>query len=184
MPTELEAKIKVEDLAPTRERLVSSNASRVGSVTESNAYFDTPDHAFQQTDAGLRLRRERDAESGETRCRVTFKGKQGEGTLKRREELESDVSDADAVEAIFAKLGLVRSLRFEKRRETWSLDGCEVVLDELPVLGTFVEIEGPDEAAVMAVRGKLGLGNAPLITTGYAALLADAAGGKSEDFRF
>ena len=176
MPVETEAKMRVGDLGVMRDRLRAVGASRVGNAVEVNAYFDTADGSLRRDDEGLRVRRERDVETGKERFRVTFKGKQGAGDLKRREELESDVTDADAVEAIFAKLGLVRSLRFEKRRETWTLDGCEVVLDELPILGTFVEIEGDGEAAVMAARERIGLSDAPLITTGYAAMFADAAG--------
>ena len=173
MPVELEAKMKVEDLDATRKHLRDVGATRVGSVIEINAYFDTPDRRLKRSDEGLRVRRERDEETGDDRCRVTFKGKQGEGDLKQREELESDVTDADAVETILAKLGLVRTLRFEKRRETWTLNSCEIVLDELPVLGTFVEIEGDDEAAVMRARDRLGLGDAPLLTEGYATMLGE-----------
>ena len=150
MPVELEAKMKVNDLDAVRSRLRDAGASRVGSVVEVNAYYDTPGGDLEKGDAGLRLRRERDGESGRERHRVTYKGKQGHGgQLKQREEIETDVSDADAIEAIFSKLALSRTLRFEKRRETWTLDGCEVVLDELPVLGTFVEIEGESESRVM-----------------------------------
>lgn len=177
MPVEIEAKMKVNDLGATRDRLRDLGAERVGSVLEENGYFDWPDGELKRSDIGLRVRRERDEATGRERFRVTYKGKQGEGELKQREELESDVTDGGTVQAILDRLGLVRSLRFEKRRETWTLDGCEIVLDELPVLGTFVEIEGDSEAAVMGVRDKIGLGDAPLITTGYATMLADAAGG-------
>ena len=62
-------------------------------------------------------------------------------------------------------------LSFEKRRETLELDGCKVELDELPHLGSFVEIEGPDEEAVLRVREKLGLADRPIVKTSYIALL-------------
>jgi adenylate cyclase class IV len=76
------------------------------------------------------------------------------------------------MEQILQRIGFVRVLRFEKRRETWTLEGCEVALDELPRLGRFVEIEGPSDAAVMQVRQKLALEEAPLLTSSYVAMLS------------
>ena len=55
----------------------------------------------------------------------------------------------------------------------WKVDGCEVCLDELPRLGTFVEVEGPDEDAITGVLEKLDLQNEPHITQSYASMLAD-----------
>ena len=52
-------------------------------------------------------------------------------------------------------------------------DPRKVELDELPRLGRFVEVEGPDEATVMRVRADLGLAGLPLIKAGYIALLMD-----------
>ncbi|MDT7602444.1 MAG: adenylate cyclase, class 2, partial [Acidobacteriota bacterium] len=49
------------------------------------------------------------------------------------------------------------ALVYEKRRETWTLDGVEIVIDELP-FGWFAEIEGEREAILRAER-KLGLEN-------------------------
>ena len=43
---------------------------------------------------------------------------------------------------------------------SWKLGGCTVELDELPHLGTFVEIEGPSEAAILKVRDQLQLDRA------------------------
>ena len=43
MPTELEAKLKVEDLAAVRQRLVAVGAERVSKVREVNTYLQMPD---------------------------------------------------------------------------------------------------------------------------------------------
>ena len=69
--------------------------------------------------------------------------------------------------ALLGKLGFLPTLGFEKRRESWSLDGCLVELDELPHFGTFVEIEGDSESLVLAVRTKLALDAHPLVAKGY-----------------
>jgi adenylate cyclase class 2 len=62
-------------------------------------------------------------------------------------------------------------LSFEKRRETWKLGGCKVELDELPYLGSFVEVEGPADQEVMTVRDRLGLSDRPIVRSSYIALL-------------
>jgi adenylate cyclase class 2 len=93
------------------------------------------------------------------------------GPLKSREELEVEVSDPASATSLLERLGYLRTLSFEKRRESWELDRCKVELDELPHLGKFVEVEGPDEASVMRVRERLGLASRPIVKSGYIALL-------------
>jgi hypothetical protein len=44
-------------------------------------------------------------------------------------------------------------------------------LDELPLLGCFVEIEGPDDKAIAAVQTDLGLADSAHIVESYAALI-------------
>ena len=111
-------------------------------------------------------------EQNRSRCIITMKGPLQKGEFKTREEIEFTASDAEAVRAIFENMGYQTSLSFEKRRESWSMGGCEVDLDELPYLGNFVEIEGKTEAAIEAVRESLGLGGLPSITSGYIAMLS------------
>jgi adenylate cyclase class 2 len=77
----------------------------------------------------------------------------------------------ESASALIERLGFTRVLSFEKRRDTWKLDGCEVDLDELPMLGTYVEIEGPREEAVLKVREKLQLSDRPLVRASYISML-------------
>jgi adenylate cyclase class 2 len=172
MPTELEAKMKVDDLDGVRTRLKESGAKRTGSAFEVNAFFDTPDRSLLSADKGLRLRRTRDDQTGKEKFVITVKGPQQKGDLKSREEDEVRVEDGEDANAVLGALGFQPTLSFEKKRESWELDGCKIELDELPILGRFVEIEGPDERTVMRVREKLGLTQSPLIKTGYITMLA------------
>jgi adenylate cyclase class 2 len=172
MPDEIEAKMKVDDLDAVRERLRGLKARRVGTELETNTFFDTPDSSLVRAGKGLRIREARGLETGRVRHVVTFKGPQQKGDLKNREEIEFSVDDGPAAVALLKAVGFEPILSFEKRRETWELDDCEIVLDELPILGTFIEVEGPGEAAVLRVREKLGLAGFPMITAGYATMLA------------
>lgn len=172
MPVELEAKLRVADLLAVRQRLRAAGASEDGDVLETNAFFDTPDRALLARDSGLRLRTSRSMWQPEDRHVVTFKGPRKPGAVKAREEIEFAVSDVSAARRLVEALGYRLDLSFEKRRSTWSLGECEVVLDELPLIGSFVEIEGPDVASIEAVRRTLGLEDEPLLTDSYAAMLS------------
>ena len=172
MGVEIEAKMRAADLSAVRDRLKAAGAMRVGLVTETNRFFEASDRRLAAEDQGLRLRTNTNAETGAAEHVVTFKGPRQPGPFKTREELEFTVGDAAACAAVLARLGYPHQLMFEKRRESWSLDGCKVELDELPHLGTFVEVEGRDEAAVQAVRQKIGLADEPSLQEGYASMVA------------
>jgi adenylate cyclase class 2 len=168
---EIEAKMKVESFEPVRARLVELSAIRVGIVLETNRFFDTPDHALRSGDRGLRLRSNRSLETGRIGHIVTYKGPRQPGALKCREERECVVEDSAAAAGIFEALGYAAELSFEKRRESWKLNDCRIELDELPLLGLFVEIEGPSEAAVDAARARLKLQHCAPLQESYIAML-------------
>jgi adenylate cyclase class 2 len=64
----------------------------------------------------------------------------GKSSVKQQQEDETEVADAEALDAILQAIGFEPALIYEKRRMTWHLKGAEVVLDELP-FGQFMEIE-------------------------------------------
>ena len=173
MPVELEIKLKVEGLGEMREKLRALGADLKGSVLETNRFFDTSARTLYDAGKGLRLRTNSDMKPNQSCHIITFKGPRAPGPMKRREEIEVSVDDPDAATSILEALGYSITLSFEKRRETWQLGSCEVVLDELPLIGTFVEIEGPDEATIRHVQSQLDLGGRPTITRPYSGLLLD-----------
>ncbi len=171
MSVEIEAKLRCGDLEGLRERLRKAGAQWVGWVEETNIFFDTEDRSLQAADEGLRLRINRKPADGSQTVVMTWKGPHRYGPLKAREEIEIRVDDADAAVAMVERLGFERTLTFEKRRETWRLADCSIELDELPHLGSFVEIEGPNEQTVLQVQQRLGLAESPHISTPYVAML-------------
>jgi adenylate cyclase class 2 len=172
MAIEIEAKIAVDSFDAVRASLRSLGAQRVGERFEINTFFDTPNRELLARGEGIRLRLERDAATNRERTVITWKGPVQPGRLKSREEIEFEVGSREKAAALLGKLGYDRTLEFEKRREVWRLEPCEVVLDEIASLGKFIEVEGPDEAAVMSVRDRLGLSDRPLIKESYASLLS------------
>jgi len=173
MAVEIEAKMAVESFEPLRAALRGAGARAAGSHFEVNTFFDRADGSLVSAGEGLRLRLQRDDETGREAHIITWKGPQQAGPLKSREELELEVLGHDGAVKLLERLGFTRTLSFEKRRESWELGGCKVELDEVPHLGRFVEVEGPDEKTVMSVRQRLGLSACPAIKSSYVALLTD-----------
>ena len=161
---ESEIKIPVADLSALRDRLLGAGAERVSEKHhETNILFDDADGRLAAAGRALRLRRARG------RGLVTFKGAAAfEGKIKRREEIEIEVSDADLAERLFARLGFTPKFRYDKRREEFRHGGCVVALDETPI-GSFVEIEG-DPGLLAAAAADLGLDPHAAVFHSYAGL--------------
>ena len=172
MPIEIEAKMRVNDFAAVREALKSAGAEQRGQVLETNTFFDTKDRSLLAKDSGLRVRVNRHADGRQTFL-ITFKGPMRAGDLKTRDEIEIAIDNPNNAAQMLNRLGFEAELSFEKRRESWQLDDCHIELDEMPYLGKFVEIEGPNEPVVMRLRQKLGLDDLPLEKKGYITLLSE-----------
>ncbi len=169
MHVEIEAKLKVDSLGEVEARLAASGASAAGEVIQSDWYFDTADRKLTRGDECLRLRSEKRA--SRERLVLAYKGPKQKDDYKQRQEAELEVNDAAATESLLTGLGYQKSLGFNKRRRLWHLHGCEVALDELPLLGTFVEIEGPDSGTIGKVQVMLGLSDVPHTVASYADLI-------------
>ena len=172
MNIEVEAKVRVPHLDAVIDRLDELGAEPAHEWLEENIFLDQTDHRLSTTDCGLRVRIRRAAD-GDEDVRVTFKGPKSSGRVKSRREIELGVESADDALNLLAELGYHEVIRFEKRRRRYRFDGCQVELDEMPYLGSYVEVEGPEEAEVLAVRDQLGLEGLPLIRSSYVAMLRE-----------
>jgi len=182
---EIEAKFRVADPAAFRRRLAERGRKAGETVFEVNRLFDTPAGTLRARRSALRLREEfRAADGVLLRTVLTFKGPKAAGRLKRRPEVEVEVGAAGPLVEIFEALGLVEAFRYEKRRTPFRGGGaCEVVLDEVPLLGWFAEVEGPSAEAVFAELADLGLADEPLIRHGYVHLLTKRLAALGRDGR-
>lgn len=165
---EIEVKFLVRDLAAIRSRLglAGGSLSKVR-IYERNIRFDTPWESLLMQGKLLRLRQD-------TVARITFKAEPEEqhtSEVRIREEIEMEVEDFDTAVHILEKIGFVQKEVYEKYRETFLLDGVEVVLDELP-FGDFVELEG-SEQAIRRVADRLALAWDKRILSNYLALMAE-----------
>lgn len=197
MAREIEIKVALDDPARLRARLQALGAAGETPVFEVNWIFDTADERLRAARMALRLREIRSADRSRVlRTVLTLKRPVDEtenraggvaaaertGSAKIREEIETDVADTAAMASILATLGYHPAVIYEKRREAFRRAACEIVIDELPRLGWFAEIEGPTRAAVESAAAELGLDTAPHIDETYIAL-AVRAGAAVEDRR-
>jgi predicted adenylyl cyclase CyaB len=169
MYLEIEAKLKVRSFERVEECLGKQGASFVSETIQTDYYFDTADAGLTRTDQCLRLRVETTG-PGE-RLVLTYKGPKQVDDFKKRKEVNLDVTDARAVETLLEALGYQRALAFNKRRREWKLRECLVALDTLPLIGTFVEIEGPNSHVIENVQKMLALTDAPHVMSSYASLI-------------
>ncbi len=161
---EIEAKIKVKDLAEIERKLKAAGAMlHAERVYERNVRYEDAAESLTPAARVLRLRQD-------TRARLTYKEPHdaaGQGEWART-ELEVTVSDFDTTDLLLKKLGFHPAWIYEKYRTTYELEGCEIVLDEMP-FGPFVEAEGEPDAIERALRA-IGLSDAPRITASYSDL--------------
>ena len=171
MSTEIEAKLKVDSLQPIADKLTELAAEFIGEHIQTDDYFDTTDATLTNADKCLRIRHQRLAE---TEIHIlTFKGPKQQDNFKKRQEIELEVTDSETAQQLLSALGYEKVLTCEKKRQLWNLDQCQIALDELPLLGTFVEIEGPDDSTITEVQKKLRLSNVPHTPKTYAQMLAE-----------
>jgi adenylate cyclase, class 2 len=161
--TETEVKLIVPELDSVRARLETAGAHlEAPRVYERNVRYENAAGTLSSQGIVVRLRQD-------SRVRLTYKdgGQVSDGVVSRA-EIEVEVSDFTAMDLILGKLGYHPHLIYEKYRTTYTLDGAEIVLDEMPY-GTFVEIEG-DKATIESVIKRIGLEAAPRYAGSYVAL--------------
>ncbi|MDH4239631.1 MAG: class IV adenylate cyclase, partial [Phycisphaerae bacterium] len=169
MHTEIEAKLKVDSPQEVERKLGEAGAEFIGEQLQVDTYFDNGEAALKNSDRALRLRQHRMGQKGKTF--LTYKGPKQKDDFKKRQEIEIEVADGDSAGELILALGYEKALVFEKRRKIWKLDDCVVCLDELPLLGSFVEIEGPDGERIADVQKNLGMSDLPHIVESYACLM-------------
>ena len=161
---EVEVKYRLLDPVVVRQQLMLAGADFQGRSFETNVRYDTPDGGITQGGCLLRLRKD-------GKNRLTHKsphpdsGKEG---FKIHRELEVEVSDFDTTDGILKALGFDAVQIYEKWRETYLLNGCEICLDTLP-FGEFMEIEGIKKQ-INEVAERLGFSRKGRIATNYLSL--------------
>jgi adenylate cyclase class 2 len=167
MAVETEIKLKVDDVAGFTSGLQAAGFRLITPRSfESNVLYDTPDRQMRGRTEILRIR------NYAGRCLMTHKrlpdSGVGEDRHKHRIETETEVSDGEALAAVFLSLGLVAAFRYEKWRTEWSDGEGHCVVDETPI-GNYAELEGSAEW-IDRTAARLGIDPAQYMTLSYGRL--------------
>jgi predicted adenylyl cyclase CyaB len=137
---EIEVKVKVENLQPIRDQLLTLGAQVERERTlEGDTFYDFRPPALLQKKHALRLR------IVQKKAFLTFKGTpQKSRKFKVREEHETEVKNVKQTKKILKALGLGPVFRFAKHRTVFKKGRLKICLDETPI-GLFVEFEGERE---------------------------------------
>lgn len=168
MCIEIEVKLKVDSLPDVERKLNELGAKFIAEQSQSDVFFDDLDAALISTDQCLRLRRQ--SVAGNERYFLTYKGAKEKSNFKKRQEIEIEIIEAKSTKKLLSALGYEKVMVVEKKRRLWQLGRCAVALDQLPFLGDFVEIEGPNNEEIGDVQQSLGLADLPHIEKSYAQL--------------
>ena len=161
---EIEAKFYVTGLDRIKARLHTLEARLIQErILETNIRFDLPSARLRSEGRVLRLRRD-------TEARLTYKGaSSNEQGILSRTEIEFVVEDFEKAKQFLEALGYSELMRYDKYREVYELDGCHIMLDELPY-GFFVEIEGESVDKIQKTAAKLRLKWEAAVAKSYHAL--------------
>jgi len=153
MVLEIEIKFPCPDLLAVRKVIKDREGIFVSGSFESNMVFDSYDKSLRGQNILLRLRQ---AESTELCLKRPPNGElKSSSEVKVWEEYETCIQDPQNMRSILEGLGFFVDFQYEKYREKWFFESCEICLDLLP-FGNFVEIEG-DERSIYNASYLLGL---------------------------
>ena len=157
---EVEVKLYTPDLSLIQQLLESLGAQLTKPrIFERNIRYENKTKSFMKKGVALRMRQDDVA-------RLTYKsGKSVDNGITKRFEAEVEVSDFDTMDTILRLLQFEPYMTYEKYRTTYTLDGAEIVLDELPY-GNFTEIES-DVDGIESLIARLGLDDSPRLSQSY-----------------
>jgi predicted adenylyl cyclase CyaB len=164
---EIELKFKIENPDLIRKKLKEARAKFIGKAFERTIKFDTKNGDLEKQEKFLRVR------TGFENV-ITFKKKinKFDKNFKEREEIEVEISNPEKMKKILENLGFTKKWVMEKYREKWILGNAEVVIDKLPKMGNFIEIEG-SKKVIQKTAKILGLDLKKGITRTYWGLWED-----------
>jgi len=132
-------------------------------------YYDTPDGQLKKQDLVIRIR------SHGKKKTVALKSPRIElpSGITNRIELEFLAAEGEKVHEQLVYQGVNSNESIEKERWTFVYKDFEIVMDKLPFIGSFIEIEGPSEAAIHEIVELLNLSSCQIVRKNYGELLKE-----------
>jgi len=163
---ETEIKVKIKDNV-SFEEIISKcrlNAQWVGdSIFQRDEYYDTKEELLKKLDMTVRLR------IVNTKIKVALKGPRQFTNKKmhKRIELEFTVFNENEIRTQISENELFATAIIEKRRWPFKIQNCEVVVDQLPFIGAFLEVEGDSAVSIDNILNILNLSQEDAVRENY-----------------
>lgn len=136
MPNEIETKFKVESPALLRKRLKKLDAEFISKELEKDTYYFNP--ARKCSSDIIRIR---DLGKNGVFTIKTPSTQRKSSKYKIWKERQTGVNDVEVFSGMLKHLGFMPRFQKEKIRETYKLGKSLVVIDKLPFIGFYAEIE-------------------------------------------
>lgn len=136
-------------------------------IKQLDEYYDTPDSQLRKQDLVIRIRTDGSKKT------IALKSPRVDlpSGMTSRIELEFLAAEGENLHDQLIKQGLRANDAAEKERWTFLHQDCEIVLDKLPFIGFFIEIEGPSEIAIQEIVQLLNLSSCRVVTKNYGELM-------------
>jgi predicted adenylyl cyclase CyaB len=169
---ELEIKISIgsdENFKKIYQLCIQSFGPPISHLKQIDEYFDTPDRQLKKHDLVVRIRSNGDKQT------IALKSPRIDlpSGMTHRIELEFLAAEGEQIHSQLFRQGLNPTEVSEKERWTFIDKDCEIVLDKLPFIGSFIEIEGPSEEAIHKIVTLLQLTSHEVIRQNYGELMTE-----------
>jgi predicted adenylyl cyclase CyaB len=167
--TELKLQLSSEEQLNQILSWCERNLGVSSKLEQRDEYYDTATEDLRKQDLSLRLRK------ANGRVLIAMKSPRVflTETIHDRIELEFTAADADEVLETIAHYGLTATAITEKHRWKFQRDDFKVLVDKLPFIGCFVEIEAPTVQRINDVVAMLGLSRDQGVNKNYSELLEE-----------
>ncbi len=165
MPLEIEAKFLVADFGTVRTTLQQQDfiCSKPRTLMQRRT-FTLKEKVGSTIHEWARVRDEGN------KITMTYKHTYNTQSAMGTEEIDLTVSNFNDAVSFMNSLGFEDMLTQENYREAWEKSGVQVTLDEWPVIGKIVEIEGSTEVEIQATSRALGFDYAQAVFGGVGSL--------------
>lgn len=139
---EIETRTIIENIDEIKNNLNELGFINKGKFIQHDIMLDTPNAEIFNSMRKLRIRIETD------KAELTYKGKfEDRDDLAKRIELNINIdkSDIEKYIKIFSDIGYPVCFQIKKTRELWKKDNIKVTIDNWPIVGNMLEIEGEEE---------------------------------------
>ncbi|WP_339908018.1 class IV adenylate cyclase [Symmachiella dynata] len=151
MSYEVELKFPVADPQGPLSKLLELGAVKQRTIQQRDTYFAHPQRSFAESNEALRIRQVGDEN------RITYKGPIIDQETKMRREIElpfqTGAVAGQSLRELLEILGFTPVHSVVKTRETYALTwqdrDCEICVDHIEALGTFMEVETLAEEAAL-----------------------------------